>query len=112
MKKSIFFWGLLSIIMLVSCSMPVSVEEDNTLSIGQKNAKLVQDKVDRIGANLNSIHVYFGESLDKIMVEFRFDGVYLIDKKGDGYYNLSEMVAMTVEDVTYSQQTKVIKIIF
>jgi len=112
MNKAMIVLILFVCTVMMQCSMPVSVEEDNTPSIGQKNAELLQRKVDSIGDNLNAIHVYIGENLQSILTSFVIDGIYLIDKKGENYYNLNEMKALTVEEVIYSSKTQVIKVVF
>lgn len=111
-KKRI--WTAAAVLMLLSasCSMPVSVEKDNSQSVGKRNAELLQDKVFELGPSLYAIRVFYGEQLKGILTDFSIEGVYLIEEPDQAYYNLSEMVAMSVEDVSFAQGKHSIDLVF
>ena len=110
--KNLNWLVLLLFVVLVHCSMPVSVTEDESPTIGEKNAELLRNKIEEIGDNFNSIHVYYGQDIQNVISEYAIDGHFLIDLRDDAFYNLNELKELRVEEVTYSLQTEVIRIVF
>jgi len=99
-------------LIIASCTMPVAVEKDNSATVGKKNAELLQEKINETGAALHAIHVVLNDQPDIVLDSFSIEGIYLVDNDHNYVYNLTEMISLSVEEITYSAQNKIIRIQF
>jgi len=93
MKRYIF---LFLVPLLLSCSMPVDVENKTE---GERNADFIQQKVDEEAFNFKSFRIFIDGEIVNAFDDYVIQGEYLIDTYTDErvYYNLNKVIAIEKE---------------